>query len=152
MAVSIACVPPFPHLRNLESLQVVLEEAAAILVGAEGSFDITESLSSNCPMDRTVASWQIKMDQVAMLYDRYLMQDDFEADRHLCLDQSPVHKLHVLCIREEVFYMSRHQYDSGGLPCNFKFCSRRLPPTLTSLGNASFIQVGLKLVHSILLI
>ena len=142
-----------PHLRNLSSLGSVLQESAALLVGPDESFNLTEGLEGSVPGDRTIAAWQVKMDQVAMAYDRHIMAtEDSERDIHLCADGSPQAGYHFMCIREESFTMSREQFDHGALPNNYSFISRRLPPMQTSVGNATVVHLALRLIHSLLLV
>ena len=61
-----------PNLRTVSSLESVLRDAAALLVGPEEAFYVTENLHEALPSDRTIAKWQVKMDMVGMLYDRFL--------------------------------------------------------------------------------
>ena len=48
--------------------------------------------------------------------------------------------------------MTHRQYEFGSLDNNFVFTSRRLPPAQTSLGNASVIDIAMKIIHILLLI
>ena len=97
-----------PHLKSLDSLKVVLEESAAVLVGPAEAFVITDNLESSVPVDRTIAPWQVKMDFVTMLYDRWVLANtDNIVDRHLGGDGSPIAGFRFLCLREETFTMTR---------------------------------------------
>ena len=137
-------------LRSSEKMDDVLAEAAAVMMGAETGFAVSETVKTTMPNATTINAWQIRMDMLGMVYDRErLKSSDDICQIHLGADMSPIKGFHWLCAREEALRHTKQNWESGQLGKNFSFSSRRLTPSLVGLGEATVPSIAAHIRRSL---
>ena len=136
-------------LRDTKNVQAVLSESAAVLLGPEEGYLVSDRIKGITPHQTTISAWQVRMDLLTLLYQREELKSDMINIRHLGGDMSPIKGWHWLCCREETITHSPEQVEAGNLK-PIHWSSKRLTPSLVGLGESTATSVGAHVVRSII--